>query len=61
MSQYQYLISVYQLVYDIVLFHKTYIPLQWIGFGVLFTGYLFKFHNMYQVSQAKKLKLMSKL
>ena len=46
LSQYIYLNVLYQLVFDITIFGQSYVYMQWIGFSLLFSGYIAKFYNM---------------
>ena len=46
LSLYQYLVTIYQLFYDIFIFDQTYSVLQWVGFSILFAGYSWKFSGL---------------
>ena len=47
LSQYIYLISVYTLCFDVFIFNQQFIPIQWVGFSILFVGYASKFYVVY--------------
>ena len=46
LSQYIYLSALYQLLFDIFIFKRQFIKLQWVGFGIIFICYGVKFGQM---------------
>ena len=58
LSQYIYLNVLYQLAFDMAIFKQSYVMLQWIGFGLLFSGYVAKFYTM--LTSARKGEKASK-
>ena len=46
LSQYIYLNVLYQLAFDMAIFKQSYVMLEWIGFALLFSGYIAKFYMM---------------
>ena len=52
LSHYQYLASVYQLIFDIAIVDSTFSVVQWIGLGIMFGGYLIK--TMYSIMEYKR-------
>ena len=48
LSQYIYLSTLYQLLFDVFIFQREFIALQWIGFSIIFISYSLKFWSMFQ-------------